>query len=88
MKNVTLAEVYGTLNQLVEAYTAVMDTFGSVVTDVQELRQEMAELRALMRTQLADAMTARDIWQATAEAHKAQAAQLKSQIESMKTGGC
>ena len=83
-----LAEVYATLNQLVESYTAVMDTFGSVVADAQELRQEVAELRSLMRAELADAITSRNIWIAAAEAHKAQVAQLKLQIEAMKSGGC
>jgi uncharacterized protein involved in exopolysaccharide biosynthesis len=87
-KQPTLAEVYATLNQLVEAYTAVMGTFSSVVTDVQQLRQEVAELRTLMRAELADATTARDVWQAVAEAHKAQVAQLKLQIEALQSGGC
>ena len=86
MSRPTLAEVYGTLNQLVESYTAVMETFGSVVSDVQELRQDVAELRTLLRAELADAVTAQNVWQSAAEAHKAQVAQLKAEIEAMQSG--
>jgi hypothetical protein len=79
----TLAEIYNTLNSLVDSYTAVMDTFGSVVSDVQQLRQDVADLRSILRTELADAVTGRDVWRATAEAHKREAEYLRSQLASL-----
>lgn len=84
----TLAEIYNTLNQLVDAYSQVMATFGSVVEDVQEIRQEVGELRDMMRRETADALTAAHIWRSAAEAHKMDAEKLRVQIEALKAGGC
>jgi len=82
----TLAEIYNTLNQLVEAYSNVMMTFSSVVTDVAELRGEIAALQEFNRGMLADAVTARDIWRATAEAHKIEVDKLRAQLAA--AAGC
>lgn len=80
----TLAEIYATLNQLVDAYSQVMATFASVVSDVQELRHDMAELRDLMRGGTADALTATGIWRAVAEAHRADAEKLRAQLAELR----
>ena len=76
----TLAEIYNTLNQLVEAYSNVMMTFSSVVSDVSELRNEIADLHEFNRGLLSDAVSARDVWRATAEAHKAETERLRAQL--------
>lgn len=84
----TLAEIYNTLNQLVDAYGSVMMTFSSVVTDVQELRGEIADLKAFNQSLLADAVTAQRVWQAAAEAHKAEAESLRAQLAALLERDC
>lgn len=84
----TLAEIYNTLNQLVDAYGQVMATFGSVVDDVQEIRREVAELRDMMRKETDNAITAARLYKSIAEAHEMEAEKLKVQIEALKSGGC
>lgn len=83
----TLAEIYNTLNQLVEAYSNVMMTFSSVVTDVAQLRGEIADLREFNRGLLTDAVASREIWRAAADAHKAEAEALRVQLAAM-GGSC
>lgn len=84
----TLAEIYATLNQLVDAYNAVMMTFSSVVTDVQDLRNEIADLKEFNRGLLTDAVSSREIWQATSEAHKAEAEALRVQLAALGECSC
>lgn len=77
---VTLAEIFGTLNQLVDAYTQVMATFQSVVADVAQVRQSVDDLTAFVHGELADAVTAARIWRDAAEAHKQQVETLRAQL--------
>lgn len=82
----TLAEIYATLNQLVEAYSNVMMTFSSVVQDVAELRNEIADLQEFNRGLLTDAVTARDVWRSTADAHRAEVEKLRLQLAMTECG--
>ena len=84
----TLAEIYTTLNQLVDAYSTVMMTFSSVVTDVQDLRNEIADLKEFNRGLLTDAVSSREIWRSAAEAHKAEAVRLRAQLAALGECSC
>lgn len=86
MSKPTLAEIYNTLNQLVDAYGQVMAAFQSVIQDVQETRQEVAELREMMRRETADAVSAANVWRSAAEAHKLEAHKLRVQLEALRSG--
>ena len=77
----TLAEIYNTLNQLVEAYVNVMATFQSVVSEVGEIKNEVQGLRGFMEDHLVDAVQARDVWRANAEAHKNEVEVLRQQLQ-------
>jgi hypothetical protein len=84
----TLAEIYTTLNQLVDAYGAVMMTFSSVVTDVQDLRGEIIDLKLFNQSLLTDAVSSQRVWQAAAEAHKAEAEALRAQLAALGECSC
>jgi hypothetical protein len=84
----TLAEIYATLNQLVDAYGNVMMTFSSVVTDVAEVRNEIVDLKEFNRGLLTDAVSSQRVWQAAAEAHKAEAAELRAQLAALGECSC
>lgn len=75
-----LDEIYRTLNQLIDSYATVMDTFSSTIADVLALRQDLNDLRSFCEGELADALTARNIWHAAAAAHKAEVEKLREQI--------
>lgn len=79
----TITEIYNTLNQLVEAYTAVMMTFSSVVTDMSQLKDEIADLKEFNRSIFTDAVSSAKVWQDVAEAHKQEVIRLKMHVASL-----
>ena len=84
----TIVEVYNTLNQLVEAYSNVMMTFSSVVSDVQELRNEIADLKEFNRGLLTDAVSSSEIWRAAAEAHREEVTKLRAELAALGECSC
>lgn len=79
----TLAEIYNTLNQLVEAYVNVMATFETIVTDVGEMKTTVQQLHGFVNDQFIDAVQARDIWRQNAELHKLEVVELKCQLQAV-----
>jgi len=79
----TLAEIYSTLNQLVEAYVNVIQTFSTVVTEVGEIRAEVKQLNEFISEHFADAVTGRNVWRANAEHHRKEAEQLRAQLNAL-----
>lgn len=84
----TITEVFNTLNQLVEAYSSVMMTFASVVSDMQQLRDEVADLKEFNRGLLTDAVSSSAVWRSAAEAHKAEADSLRTQLAALGECSC
>lgn len=77
----TIAEVYGSLKQLIDAYERVMDTFGSVVEDVIRMKADIIEVEKFVNEQFADAVTGRNLWQANAKIHRETAEALAIQLQ-------
>lgn len=82
-----LAEIYAVLNQLVEEYGNVMTTFQTVIAEVGEIKAGLQELRKFVNEQFADAISARDVWQHNAQAHKAEIERLKTELQKYQGNG-
>jgi type II secretory pathway component PulM len=75
------ADVYATLRQLVQAYEQVMNTLPTLIAEIEQMRQDVQELRAFVHSDYADALTGRDVWRRAAQAHKETAARLEQQLK-------
>lgn len=82
-QTVMWTEVYGVLNQLVNGYQDVMDTFSTIAAEVGEIKFEMQQLREFVNAQFTNAVTARDMWHTSAVFHKEDAKRLKEHLEEL-----
>ena len=58
----SIAEIYSVLYGMEQAYEQVLLTFGSVVGDVQDIRERLEALERRVDRELSDAVTGRDLW--------------------------
>lgn len=79
----TLAEIYEILNQLVEAYTQVMEMFQAVVLQVGETKAAVEDIRAFVNNEYTDAKQTAAIWQHNAKLHRQQAQDLKDKLKTL-----
>ena len=87
-KKASIAEIYSSLKQLIDAYERVMDTFGSVVEDVIRMKADIIEVEKFVNEQFVDAITGRNLWQANAKIHKKTAQELAIQLQILEDKGC
>ena len=84
----TVAEIYNSLKQLIDAYERVMDTFGSVVGDVVDMQADIRDIEEFVNEQFTNAVTGRNLWEANARIHREAAEKLRVQLKILSGEGC
>lgn len=82
-QNVTLAEIYNSLNQLIDAYTNTMLLISDFSTNLNTVETKLTDLSQFVYGQFADTEQARNVWERSAILHREQAEKLKEQIEDL-----
>lgn len=87
MSNVNVqADIYDVLSQFSQSYLQMTAALESVITQLEEQRSELRELREFVHVQHADVVTDRNIWKSVAEAHKAETVRLRELLNNLEKG--